>query len=153
MEINLIELLLGFISFLATTIVGLYLKSLYKNSKEYNSFLVRLNSIVGLGGRILYNDGIDYNIYQVEKIDKQGMVLKGHNKTIFVPISKLMGNDIIVPDINYESLTQEEEDEKYATKQEIEDFRQKRVAEIYSHTFKEMIKSYVIPEIEKLTKK
>ena len=153
MEVNLIEVLLGFISFLATTIVGLYLKSIYKNSKEYKSFLVRLNSIVGLGGRILYNDGIDFNLYQVEKIDKQGMVLKGHSKTIFVPISKLMGNDIIVPDINYENIIKEEQDVKNATEQEIDDFRHKRVAEIYSHTFKEMIKSHIIPEFEKITKK
>lgn len=150
MDSQTIEILLGILSFLASTIVGLYLNSKYRERKEYSDFLKRLSSIVGLGGRIIYMDDTVYRLYQVEKIDRQGMVLKGYNKTIFIPISKLMSEDIIVPDINFEHTQKENDEEADAQEQELEEFRHKKISEIYAHTIKDIANKYIIPEIERI---
>lgn len=150
MDANMIEVLLGIISFLATTIIGLYINNTYQQHKQYSDFLNRLGSIVGLGGRIIYKDNDIYQLFQVEKIDRQGMVLKGYNKTIFIPISKLMGEEIIVPDINYESVSRDNEEAISAEEQELDEFRHKRIAEIYAHSIKDIMKNHVIPEIKQV---
>jgi uncharacterized protein YneF (UPF0154 family) len=41
MDSQTIEILLGILSFLASTIVGLYLNSKYRERKEYSDFLKR----------------------------------------------------------------------------------------------------------------
>ena len=152
MEAHIMEILLGFLSFLATTVIGLYINSVYKQNKEYRDFLERLNSIVGLGGRVIYKDDNVYRLFQVEKIDRQGMVLKANFKTIFVPISKLMKDEIIVPDINYENVMKELSEEDNAKEQEMDEFKHKRTSEIYAHTMKDIIKVHILPEIEKIVK-
>jgi hypothetical protein len=150
MEFELIHIFLSIISFLLTTVVGLYITHKYNERKEYKNFLKRLNNIVGLGGKIIYKNNETYEIFQIKEISKQGVTLIGFNITVYVPIDKLMEEEIIVPEQDYEEIMKNLNEENTMKDQELEEFRQKRIAEIYAYSNRDMIKNYLFPELEKM---
>lgn len=150
MELQLIDIFLGVISFLLSTVVGLYLNHKYNERLEYKDFLQRLNKIVGLGGKIMYKIDNTEGLFQITEINQQGVTLTGFNVTIYVPIDKLMEQEIIVPDQDYDEIIKNLEEENSLKNQELEEFRQKRIAEIYAYSNRDMIKNYLFPELEKM---
>ena len=150
MQMEFINVLLGIISFILTTMIGLYINAIYQKRKDYKNFLERLKNIVGLGGKIMYTFDGETQPFQVDKIDKQGVVLVNKKITIFIPTSKLINEDIIVPTVDYDELTKDGIEQNAAKKQELDEFSNKRIAEIYAHSYKDMFKTHILPELVKL---
>jgi hypothetical protein len=148
-----INTILSIIAVMLTTIVGLHFKDNFKKRKEYKSFLERLKNIVGLGGKIIIKHDKKYQLCHVEKIDENGVILTHKHKKFYFPINKLMKEVIIVPDTDYERYIEEQKEQDREEQKERDEQKQKKFAEIYAHTFKEVFKTYILPELKKHDKK
>lgn len=101
---------ISFIQILITIVVGaisvaltFYIKEYLQKNKEYKSFKEKIDKVAGKNSTVLYApDGINsYDLFKVINISKSGLTLKNELQTIYVPASKLLKSDMILPCDNY----------------------------------------------------
>lgn len=150
MDYVTIKILLMIISFILTSTIGLYINYIFHKKKKEKEFFKKINNIVGLGGKVLYSVNMKLNVFEVQEINRNGMIVKNTNKSIFIPIKKLMDSEIIIPESNYEETYKQKFEEEQVRQNELEEFKQKRIAEITANVNKQMITNHLLPEIKNL---
>lgn len=100
----------GFISISLTIITGaisvavaFYIKEYLQKRSEFKKFRIKIEKIAGKNAVILYSGtGIGQQVFKIADIDEHGVVLKDELQTIYVPVSKLITSDVVLPVDNYE---------------------------------------------------
>jgi hypothetical protein len=84
--------------------IAFYIKEFLQKRSDFNKFRKKIERIAGKNATILYSGtGIGQQMFKIIDIDEHGLVLKDELQTIYVPVSKLINSDVILPVDNYDT--------------------------------------------------
>lgn len=92
----------------SVTVTGLtfYLKEYLQGRSDYGKVKQKLAEIAGKGAKVVYSVGsglgMGAQVYRIEDFDREGVTLRNEVQTVFVPASKLVQSDWIIPSEKYE---------------------------------------------------
>lgn len=96
------------ISILASVILSMltfYLKDHLQRRSDYGKLKKKLEQKAGKGAMVVYSVGsglgMGSQLYKIEDFDREGVTLRNDVQSIFVPASKLVESEMIIPGENY----------------------------------------------------
>jgi hypothetical protein len=97
------------ISILASVILSMltfYLKDYLQRRSDYQKLKKKLEQVAGKGAMVVYSIGsgigMGAQLYKIEGFDREGVTLRNEAQTIFVPASKIVQSEWIIPGTDYE---------------------------------------------------
>ena len=84
--------------------ITFYVKDFYQKRSEYKKLEDKLNKIAGKGATVIYSESqnmFDRDLYTIDSIDPNGVILKSKVQTIFLPSKKVLESEFILPADNY----------------------------------------------------
>ena len=97
------------ISILASVVLSMltfYLKDYLQRRSDYGKLKKKLEQIAGKGAMVVYSVGsgmgMGSQLYKIEDFDREGVTLKNDVQRIFVPASKIVQSEWIIPGEDYE---------------------------------------------------
>lgn len=103
-QIGILEMVISIVTLVVATGITFYVKDLYQKRSEYKKLEDKINKIAGKGATVIYSESqnmFDRDLYTIDSIDPNGVVLKSKVQTIFLPIKKVLESEFILPADNY----------------------------------------------------
>lgn len=118
MNIDLSTITLTIITSILTVFIAFYLRQHLQEHLDFKKLKVKLESIAGKNAKIVYAGagGTGGTLYKIIEVSKAGLTIKNTAHEVFIPITKVLNMDFILPAENYEELKEESD------KKEIEKF-------------------------------
>ena len=101
-QIGILEMVISIVTLVVATAITFYIKDWYQKRAEYIKLKDKIDKIAGKGAKVIYSESQDRDLYTIESIDSDGLVLKSKVQTIFLPIKKVLESEIILPVDDYE---------------------------------------------------
>src|SRR5688572_3371258 len=118
MNINYQEIIVSIIVGVVSVTLAFYIKDFLIQKNEFRRLRQKLEKVAGKNARVIYND----EIYKVTYVDESGIILNGELNTVFIPTSKLLQTETILPSDRFDEekkakqRREEEEKESYYLK-------------------------------------
>jgi len=106
MSFNVSTLIISIVAFVVSAGLTFYLKDYIQRRSDYGKLKKKLEQIAGKGATVIYSPGTGLGMgpqpFKIVDFDREGVTLKNEVQTIFVPASKLIQLEMIIPSENYE---------------------------------------------------
>ena len=106
MSFDVETLVISIIAFVVSAGLTFYLKDYIQRRSDYEKLKKKLEQIAGKGATVIYSPGTGVGMgpqpFKIVDFDRQGVTLQNEVQTIFVPSSKLIQSEIIIPSERYE---------------------------------------------------
>lgn len=87
--------------------LAFYIKEYLQKRSNFSNLRKKLDQIAGKNAFVIYNPGhgigMGPQLYKIIAIDQHGVTLKNEIHTIYVPASKLIDSDIVLPSDDYDN--------------------------------------------------
>jgi len=106
MSFDVSTLIISIIVFVVSAGLTFYLKDYIQRRSDYGKLKKKLEQIAGKGAMVIYSPGTGVGMgsqpFKIVDFDREGVTLRNEVQTIFVPASKLIQSEMIIPSDNYE---------------------------------------------------
>lgn len=103
LQLGIAEIILSLITLIITLVISFFLKDLLQNYLNYKKIRDKLSDVVGKGGSVLFNK----TMYEVEQIDRKGILLKNNYEKVFIPSTIWLETPIYLPEPEYKRIKME----------------------------------------------
>lgn len=111
MTIDLSNISVAVITSIITVLAAFYLRNHLQEQLDYRKLKNKLESIAGKNAKIVYTGAGSTGgiLYKIVEVSKYGLTIKNIAHEVFIPITKVLKMDFILPAENYEELKDESE--------------------------------------------
>lgn len=106
MSFNVWTLIISIVAFVVSAGLTFYLKDYIQRRSNYGKVKKKLEQIAGKGAMVIYSPGTGVGMgpqpFKIAEFDREGVTLRNEIQSIFVPASKLIQSEWIVPSEKYE---------------------------------------------------
>lgn len=106
MSIDLSTLVVSIVVFVVSAGLTFYLKDYIQRRSDYGKLKKKLEQIAGKGAMVVYSPGAGLGmgpqLFKIVDFGREGVTLQNEVQSIFVPASKLIQSEMIVPSDRYE---------------------------------------------------
>lgn len=103
MEISFVQILVTIVVGAISVALTFYIKEYLQKRREYKVFKDKINSIAGKNSTVLYcpEGGKSADLFKIIDIGSRGITFQNELQTIYVPVSKIIKSEMILPCDNY----------------------------------------------------
>ena len=111
MNIEISTIIVAVITSVITVFLAFYLRNHLQEKFDYRKLKAKLESIAGKNAKIVYSGAGNTGgiLYKIIEVNKSGLTIKNKAHEVFIPITKVLKMDFILPAENYEKLKDESE--------------------------------------------
>ena len=106
MNFNVWTLIISIVVFVVSAGLTFYLKDYIQRRSDYGKLKKKLEQIAGKGAMVIYSPGTGVGmgpqLFKLVDFDREGVTLRNEVQSIFVPTSKLIQSEIVIPSEDYE---------------------------------------------------
>ena len=106
MSFDVPTLIISILAFVVSAGLTFYLKDYFQKRSDYGKLKKKLEQIAGKGAMVIYSPGTGMGMgpqpFKIVDFDREGVTIRNEVQTVFLPASKLIQSEMIIPGDNYE---------------------------------------------------